>query len=586
MPLPGSSRQIEFGEFTLDLDTGELRSNGRKLTLQGQPFQILKILLEQPGRLLTRDELKKKLWPSDTFVDFDHGLNKAVNRLREALDDSADHPKFIETLARRGYRFIAPVTMGTATHQTTGFRHVSAEADSGESSIAVLPFTNISADPQNEFFADGITEEIINILTRINDLRVAARTSAFAFKGKHVDLRIVGQRLNVKTILEGSVRRAGNRVRIMAELTNVADGYHLWSERYDRELTDIFAIQEEIAQAIVAHLKLRLTRLDQPLVIRPTESISAYHAYLEGRYQSYRYAPNALERSREFFEKATHEDPNFSLAYVGLTDYYIALASLGLRKPYDVLPRAEEVAQKALELDGSQGEIHASLGVLAVLSGYDWDRAESLFQTALRTNPRSPLVRNLYAFWVLRPLGRLPEALNQSTALLLMDPLSPFFRYTKAYLLYLNRQYNDAIEQSNRTLELDSNFYLAYRVLGMALAQQGKFSEALAALERSKDFFPGALNIGLLASTLAQAGQCQRAERLLDQLQAQTGYVPSTIIAGIRLALKQQDEAFVLLNRALEEHDPLILGVNVDPAFDRYRSDSRWVSLKRTLHLS
>jgi TolB-like protein/Tfp pilus assembly protein PilF len=319
-------------------------------------------------------------------------------------------------------------------------------------------------DPENEFFADGITEEIINVLTRIDDLRVAARTSAFAFKGKHVDLRIVGERLNVKTILEGSVRRAGNRVRIMAELTNVADGYHLWSERYDRELTDIFAIQEEIAQAIVTHLKLRLIRPDQPLVKRPTESISAYHAYLEGRYQSYRYAPDALERSREFFEKATHEDPNFSLAYVGLTDYYIALASMGLRKPNDVLSKAQEVAQKALELDRSQGEIHASLGVLAVLLDYDWNRAESLFQTALRTNPRSPLVRNLYAFWVLRPLGRLSEAVNQSAALLLMDPLSPFFRYTRAYLLYLNRQYDDAIELSNRTLELDPNYYLAYRV--------------------------------------------------------------------------------------------------------------------------
>lgn len=202
----------------------------------------------------------------------------------------------------------------------SGFRRVIPDGGNAESSIAVMPFTNMSADPDNEFFADGITEEIINILTRIEDLRVAAKTSAFAFKGKQVDLRIVGERLNVKTVLEGSVRKAGNRVRIIAELTNVADGYHFWSERYDRELTDIFAIQEEIAQAIVAHLKLRLSRPNQPLVIRPTESISAYHAYLEGRYQSYRYAPDALERSKEFFERATDEDPNFSLAYVGLAD--------------------------------------------------------------------------------------------------------------------------------------------------------------------------------------------------------------------------------------------------------------------------
>jgi TolB-like protein len=229
---------IRFGTFELDPESGELRKQGLKVRLQEQPFQILQILLENPGKVVTREELQQRIWPSDTFVDFDHGVYNAIQKLREALGDSADTPRYIETLSRRGYRFIAPLN-GPASEP----RGPAPAAASD--SIAVLPFLNLSADPENEFFADGMSEEIINALAQIKQLHVVARSSAFSFKGKHIDLRIIGEQLNVRTILEGSVRRAGNHLRITAQLVSVADGYHLWSERYDREMADIFDIQDD-----------------------------------------------------------------------------------------------------------------------------------------------------------------------------------------------------------------------------------------------------------------------------------------------------------------------------------------------------
>ena len=240
---------IHFGEFELD-HSGELRSQGRKVKLQEQPLQILRILMEQPGEIVTREELRKKIWQSDTFVDFDHGINNAIKRLREALGDTAETPRYIETLPRRGYRFLNAVASPNA-----------------EVSIAVLPFLSLSSDPDNEIFADGMCEEIISSLAQIKNLRVIARTSSFSFKGKHVDLRAIGEQLNVRTVLEGSVRKSGNRLKITVQLVNAADGYHLWSETYDREMKDVFAIQEEIATAIAQRLEVTVVRYEEAAAI-------------------------------------------------------------------------------------------------------------------------------------------------------------------------------------------------------------------------------------------------------------------------------------------------------------------------------
>jgi TolB-like protein len=264
--LRSSRGVVRFGAFELDEDARELRRDGVKVRLQEQPLQVLQILLEHPGKLVTREELKKRIWPSDTFVDFDHGINNAIKRLREALADTSETPHYIETLARRGYRFLHPLATAIA-----------------DASIVVLPFVNLTADPENEFFCDGTTEEIISALSHIKNLHVVARTSAFAFKGKHVDLRAVGQQLNVRTILEGSIRRSGDHLRVTAQLVNAADGYHLWSERYDREMKDMFAIQEEIATSIAQRLELSLDSGHQPLFRAGTASLEAFKFYTQGR---------------------------------------------------------------------------------------------------------------------------------------------------------------------------------------------------------------------------------------------------------------------------------------------------------------
>lgn len=254
--VPPSHALIRFGVFELDAESGELRKQGAKVKLQEQPFQVLRVLLEYPGKIVSREELQQRIWPSDTFVDFDRGLYNAINKLRESLGDSAESPRFIETLSRRGYRFIAPVNGTVLQAGSTSTAIITRD------SIAVLPFINMSADPENEFFADGVTEEIINALAQLPQLHVVARSSAFSFKGKHVEPRIVGERLKVRTVLEGSVRRVGDSLRITAQLINAADGFHLWSERYDRQMKDVFDIQDEIARSIVS--RLRVTLKDQP----------------------------------------------------------------------------------------------------------------------------------------------------------------------------------------------------------------------------------------------------------------------------------------------------------------------------------
>src|SRR5437763_14049746 len=295
-----SRASVRFGAFELDQDAGELRREGTKVRLQEQPLQILQILLEQPGKVITREDLRKRVWPSDTFVDFDHGINNAIKRLREALVDTDETPHYIETLPRRGYRFLH--ALATTTPET---------------SIAVLPFLSLSADPENEIFADGMSEEIIGALMQIKKLHVAARTSSFSFKGKHVDLRVIGEQLNVRTVLEGSVRKSGNRLRITAQLVNAADGYHLWSEIYDREMKDVFAIQEEIAKSIAQHLEVTLDSEQRPLFRAGTDNLEAFKLYTQGRSLFFQRGPHVI-RSVERCRQAVTLDPKYALAWSGL----------------------------------------------------------------------------------------------------------------------------------------------------------------------------------------------------------------------------------------------------------------------------
>src|SRR5215472_8570431 len=378
-PLP--PRILKFGVFEIDLEAGELRKSGMRQKLAAQPFGVLRVLLERPQQLVTREELQRRIWPKGTFVDYELALKKAVSRIREALGDSAENPRFIETLSRRGYRFIAPLNDTVAERRTAPALGVTRD------SIVVLPFINISADTENEFFADGITEEIINALAQINELHVVARSSAFSFKGKHIDLRIVGEQLNVRTVLEGSVRRADNRLRITAQLVSAMDGYHLWSERYDREMQDVFAIQEEIAQAIAQRLKITFPWGTKNLVNPGTPNLEAYDSYLKGRALLYKRGP-AFSRAVACCQRAVDLDPGYALAWAGLADCYTTLCWFGFVDPRTFMPKAIEAARHAVVLDSSLAEAHCALAAASLIGAWNKAEAEREFLCALQLNPK------------------------------------------------------------------------------------------------------------------------------------------------------------------------------------------------------
>ena len=386
---------IHFGEFELDLRAAELRKGAQRVRLQEQPFLILVELLEHPGEVVLREEICKKLWPGNTVVEFDHSINAAVKRLRDALQDSAESPRYIETVARRGYRFVGTVSRELGS-PSAGVEPAAVIVEGAarellqrNASIAVLPFANISGDVDNEYFSDGLAEELINELAHVPGLKVVARTSAFAFKGKQEDIRAIAQALGVDNVLEGSVRKAGSRVRISAQLIAANDGTHLWSERYDRDMTDIFAVQDEIAQAIATALRMHLGGRPRQYIPR----VPAYEAYLKGRHCLAAFTRESLPLSRIFYEQAIALDSGFAPAHSGLAQALVSLVLLGITPAHIAMPLARVAANRALEIDPALQEAHAVLGMVAALYDFNWNEAESRFRLAMAREPVPPYVR-------------------------------------------------------------------------------------------------------------------------------------------------------------------------------------------------
>jgi eukaryotic-like serine/threonine-protein kinase len=451
-------------------------------------------------------------------------------------------------------------------------------------SIVVLPFTNMSSDPENDFLADGITEEIINALAQIEDLRVVARTSAFSFKGKHVDLRTVGECLNVTTILEGSVRKSGNRLRIMAQLINVADGYHLWSERYDRELQDIFEVQDEIAKTIADRLKVTLgAERQKPLVRAGTKNLEAYQLYLKGRFHWNKRTPDGLKKAIEYFQEAIEKDPTYALAYTGLADTYNLASFLNVFPPEEVMPKAKAAAAKALEIDDGLAEARVSLGYASFTYDWDWTAAERHFGQALAVNPS--YVRN-HAFYplYLSALGQFEEAVTVAQRALDLDPASPAVSHVLAVQLYLARQFDQAIQQCHKTLEMDPNYAVAYAMLGQSYASRGSYREALPDLDK---YFAlsrgGAAALALLGYAHARMGERNEALRMLEELTAVSkwSYVPAFSFALVHAGLEDKDQAFTWLEKACEERFNRLAYVNVEALWDPLCSDPRFGELLR-----
>ncbi|MES1257402.1 MAG: protein kinase [Acidobacteriota bacterium] len=465
-------------------------------------------------------------------------------------------------------------------------------------SIAVLPFLNLSSDKENEYFSDGLAEEIINALTRIDNLRVTARTSAFAFRGTQQDVRQIGEALKVQSVLEGSVRKSGNRVRISVQLIGVTEGNNLWSERFDREMTDVFEIQDEISQSIVAKLKVRLasqtgsgTELAQPAappVKRYTENLEAYNLYLKGRYEVHKMTREGLDASKQLFAEAIRLDPNYALAHDGLAYCWYSEGFLGFVAPKEAMPKAKASVRRAIELDESVAEAHATLGVILALYDWDWAAAERELMRSIELNSSSPGARDVYAFYYLRPVGRIRDAIIEVQNALSLDPLSILFRVHLGFLYYLQHHYDLSLAQFRKVLEMNPQYYLAHAMMGPVYAQTGRFDEAFACFERAREADADSKFVDSLeAMTLAMAGKRGAAKAMLDEisLKAVSDYISPVSIAYISTALGDKDAAFENLDRAVFDRDPNILGLKSNPIFDSLRDDERYHALLRKMQL-
>jgi TolB-like protein/DNA-binding winged helix-turn-helix (wHTH) protein/Flp pilus assembly protein TadD len=639
---PQPSRRLSFEEFEIDLRSGELWEGGNRVRLQDKPFQVLRVLLERHGELVTRDELKQTLWPSDTFVDFDDGLNTAVRKLRDVLGDSAEKPRFIETIPRRGYRFVgrlanlrpavfpsiaeeskgspeqensgsnAPAPAVLASQRAFPVKHWkalltgvaalavllaalvvyrSSSTKGGKQrpikSLAVLPLTNLSGDATQEYLADGMTEALIGRLSEIHNLRVISRTSVTRFKDTHLSVPEIARTLQVDAIVEGSVIRDGSRIRVHAQLIRAATDEHFWSEAYDRELRDVLSLQSDVAQSIARKVEVTITgeehaRLSSVRTVDP----EAYEAYLKGRYYWNKRTADSMPRAALYFEQAISKDPGYGAGYSGLADCNSGLAWHGFMSPADVLPKAYAAAQKAVEIDPQSAEAHASLA-LVLDHKWDWAGAEVEFKRALELNPQYANAHHWYGDY-LSIQGRHDEALREAKRALELDPLNLMIGTWVGLRFYLARRYDGAIEQSQNTVDLDPSFAAAHLILGESYVQHGKHKEGLDELQKAAGLSgDGPLYRAQVGVSLALAGEKEEALRVIRELQGISSkrYVSPYGVAQIYAALNDKEQTYRWLEIARRDRAVWMSYLAVDPLFDSIRSEERFRDLLRRVGL-
>jgi len=455
-------------------------------------------------------------------------------------------------------------------------------------SIAVLPFANMSRDQEDEYFSDGLAEEIINALTQVPELKVIARTSAFAFKGKNEDIRKIAGTLGVSSVLEGSVLRAGARIRVTAQLIRAEDGTHLWSQRYESEMTDVFAIQDEISAAIVKQLRLNLT--GHSLVKRAATNVAAYEATLEGRHHLTQFTPASSDRARQCFERAIALDPQYAPAYAALAEYHVwqsaGVASVGTLQ---ALQLGRQAALRALELDPLLPEAHAVAGQICAALDYDWAASEQHYLRAIASNPAAAAVRFSYAYWCLRPTGRLTEALSEIDRALELDPLSQSYVVVRAYLLSFTGRYEEAANVARRSFDMDPNHSLTQWVLSYILACQGRSQEAVDLAERSLQVhgrYP--ISLAWAGAVFAMTGRTDAARGILSELEAMAAKTNSSAgpLTIVNCALGNLDEAFQWADRAIDQRDQQLIGLKSTALFENLRSDSRCPALLQRMNLA
>jgi TolB-like protein/DNA-binding winged helix-turn-helix (wHTH) protein/Tfp pilus assembly protein PilF len=618
----------------MDLRAGELRKHGVRIRLQAQPLQILGILLDRPGEVVTREELRQALWPGDTFVDFDHGLNNAINRLRETLGDSAESPRFLETLPRRGYRFIAavegvlapspqdlaPQVEDSSNAPTSAGDKVAAlPVESSEASlrprlwivastgaaallvllvslntrgvrqrllraipagriqsVAVLPLENLSGDPSQEYFADGMTDELITQLAQIRGLRVISRTTAMQYKGTRKSVPEIGRELHVDGVIEGTVFRSGEQVRISAQLVDVSTDHHIWAQSYERNLRDILALQREVAGGVARQIRANLLPEEQHRAVNP----QAYEAYLRGRHDLNAATSQAdLEESIANFKSAMGKDPQFALAYSGLALSYLAQADFYLA-PHQVMPKAEDAARKALELDDTLSEAHDALGYVELIYRWDWGAAQQHLQRAIELNPGNALAQDHYANYF-SALGRHVEAFATSERARELDPLSLLIQANNGLYFFLGREYDRAIEREHKALGLDAKCVTCRAYLALALAQSRRLPEALreARLVQLPEANP--LDVATAMSVIAAAGQRAEAEGLLRRLHelGKQRWVCPYELGSTYLALGEREQALREFEHAYSAHSICMVWIKGDPRLDPLRSEPRFQAI-------
>lgn len=608
MPNPVStSRRVAFGAYEADLQSGELRKNGIRLRLQAQPFQILAMLLERPGELVTREEICQKVWSENTFVDFDQSLGTAINKIREILGDSAAEPRFVETLPRRGYRFIAPVTVAKparSTHKSRWFPaavgvcvavmllaalQIAANFHGWRDgllsrvatqppvrSIAVLPLLNLSSDPDQQFFADGMTDELITSLAQIGSLRVISHTSAMAYLGTHKPAAEIARELGVDALVEGSVVRSGSKVRITAQLIHAASDRHLWAHSYDREMTDVLTVQGEVAREIADSISVRLTpqeriHLSRARPVNPEVTL----LYFKG---SYFLSKLDTPRAKEIFTEAIHRDPNSAEAWAGLAD---TLHTMGVEGDYDAFPQAKEAANKALEIDNSQAQALMVLGIVSFL--YDWNptQSEAFFRRSIESRPSYAMAHALFAS-TLAHRGRFEEAIEESKRASASDPASVLTNSMAWHPYFCARRYDDALQIMLSAVEADPTVGPVNWRLATTWEQKGEYRKAIEASSEE--------DATTLRAALASGGEQGYWQRKLEILLS--GRVPSnrngfTAIARCYMHLGKREEALQALQKGYKMHDRfLIFWLPIYEEFDPLRSDPRFQKMLQGLGIT
>jgi TolB-like protein/DNA-binding winged helix-turn-helix (wHTH) protein len=618
----GSSYQ--FGHFELDLRSYELKQDGQPLRLEKIPMELLIFLVEHHGELVTREQIIEKLWGKDVFLDTEQGINTAIRKVRQVLQDDSEQPQFLETVVGKGYRFVGEVTekrresppslkdrpplpgaqttrnparrlwvFGTAivllisgaVLWTVGLRIGRAtkpRITTSFHSIAVLPLENLSGDPSQEYFADGITDALITQLAKLHGLRVISRTSIMHYKGSRESLPSIARGLNVDAVVEGSVSRSGDHVRVTAQLIDARADRHLWAEEYNRDLRDVLSLQSELAHNIAEQVRASISSEDQLRMARiGTVEPAAYETYLRGRSFWNQRTPAGLKQAVAHFEHAIELDPGFAEAYSGLADAYTALGYTSYWSPGDSFPKAREFAEKALQIDPSLAEARASLAYVKLYYDWDWKGAEAEFQAAITTNPNYATAHHWYSV-LLTARGRHEEASSEILRAHELDPLSVPISTDMGFELYYARRYEEAITQLRSVLQTSPKFPLAHLWLGRAYEQERMYPEAITEFEQAgtalKDWPVIIAAAGHTYGRWGHKSDATAALHRMDEL-AKEEYVTPYGVALVFAGLEDRDQAMIWLQKAYEGRSHWLVWLDLDPRFDNVRSDPRFREL-------